>query len=872
MLRITLAQMRRSSGRLAAAGIAIVIGTAFVAATLLASGVITQTTYDSIAARYADADLVIGATSEEPITEVAALGEVDGVDAVAPMSSSYAELSAGSRSVFQSVIPTADDRLMPMETTVGSMPTGADEVALPAAVAERLGLEAGDRVNLTRDVLTEDDTWEQVTERPVVVGILDDPYGAYSETGGAAVVDADTFATWIAEENGTEVGATEVAVALAPGADVADVQAALATAVDGTTSIGDARWVVTTDERAADVAATLTGGQDLMFLIFVLTFAAIALVVAGLVIANTFQVLVAQRARTLALLRCVGADKGQVGRGVLTEAGILGAVASVAGVLLGILLGQGALWVAQAMDVPVPLPDSISLTWQVVVVPVLVGTLVTVGAALVPARVATRVAPLAALRPSDAPSASRRAGRVRLVLSLLAAVLGFALLGLGAALGTVAQEPTSGLLAGIAGGALSFVGVAVGAVFWLPKVTALAGRAVGASGPTARLAAANTLRNPRRTATTSTALLIGVTLVAMMSTGAASARTSLTEALDEQFPVDVVVSSTTYDEDGSPAALSESLRADVAGTADVTAVADLADVSLSTPEIVVAGGDLVPADGQDDGEQWSVEVTALDPAAAREVLNSPAQLDGLAPGTVLLGYDQAEQMGLADGDRLALAGADGTATFDVMVNEAVPFTNYLAADDLLQVQESSVITEMYVALADSADATAAVGTIQDVVSDSGEAAQVTGIAVQRAEFDQVIDTMLGIVLGLLAVAVVIALIGVANTLSLSVIERRKESATLRAIGLSKGQLRGMLAIEGLLIAGVGAVLGIALGLVYGWSGSAAALGIMGDVTLSVPWLDVTLVLVIALVAGLVASVAPARTALKASPVEALAAE
>ncbi|MCK0117804.1 ABC transporter permease [Isoptericola sp. S6320L] len=861
MLRITLAQMRRSSGRLAAAGIAIVIGTAFVAATLLAGDVVTRTTYDSIAARYADADLVVGATIEDPVTDVAALGEVDGVDSVAPMSASYAELSAGARSVFQTIIPTADDRLMPMVATVGAMPTQDDEIALPQDVAERLGVETGERVNLNRSVPAEDGSWEQVTVRPVVVGILDDPYGAYSQTGGAAVVDADTFATWRAEENGGEVGAEEVAVAVSPGADVAAVQAALATAVGGTTDPEDARWVVPTDERAATVAASLTGGQDLVFLIFVLTFAAIALVVAGLVIANTFQVLVAQRARTLALLRCVGANKAQVGRGVLTEAAILGAVASVAGVLLGTALGQGALWVAGAMDLPVPLPDSITLTWQVVVIPVLVGTLVTVGAALVPARVATRVAPLAALRPADAPSASRRAGRVRLVLSMLTAVLGFALLGLGAALGTVAQEPTFGVLAGIAGGALSFVGVAVGAVFWLPKVAALAGRLVGASGPTARLASANTLRNPRRTATTSTALLIGVTLVAMMSTGAASARTSLTSALDEQFPVDVEVSSSTYDEEGARTALSDGLRADVSSVADVAAITDLTDVSLGVPDIV-----------DPDGEPVSVDFTALDPGAAREVLNAPDHIDGLAPGTALLGYTNAESLELADGDRLTLTGADGTATFSVAVNEVEPYVNYLAADDLPQVQAGTVVTDMYVALADSADAAGTVATIQDVVSDSGESAQVTGIAVQRAMYDEVIDTVLAIVLGLLAVAVVIALIGVANTLSLSVIERRKESATLRAIGLSKSQLRGMLAIEGLLIAGVGAVLGIVLGLVYGWGGSAAALGIMGDVTLTVPWLDVTLVLVVALAAGLVASVAPARTALKASPVEALAAD
>ncbi|MDO8144096.1 ABC transporter permease [Isoptericola sp. 178] len=857
MLRITLAQMRRSAGRLAAAGVAIVIGTAFVAATLLASGVITRMTYDSVAAQYGDADLVVGATQDAPL-DVDALAATDGVAAVAPVTAIYAELTDGARSVYQSVVPTADDRLMPLEVTAGAMPSAAGEIALPADVADRLGVTLGDTVDVGRDVVGDDGSWQQVTETPAVVGLLDDPFGAYAQTGGAAVVDAATYTTWQTEARGEPVAVTEAAVVVADGTDVTAAQSALAGTVGGATSTDSAPWVVTTDERAAESAAELTGGQDLMFLVFVLTFAAIALVVAGLVITNTFQVLVAQRARTLALLRCVGADKAQVGRSVLTEAAILGLVASVAGVLLGTALGQAALWVAHAMDVPLPLPGAVALTWQVIVVPVLVGTVVTVGAALVPARVATRVAPLAALRPADSPTTSRRAGKVRLVLSLLTAAVGFGLLAAGAALGTVWQEPTLGLLAGIAGGALSFVGVAVGAVFWLPRVAAAAGRLVAASGPTARLAAANTLRNPRRTATTSTALLIGVTLVAMMTTGAASARTSLTAALDEQFPVDVMVTSTASDADGEQEALSGELRADVAAVDGVRATTDVSEILVRATS------------GAGSAATW-LPLTAIDPAGGAEVLNAPDVLADLEPGTVLLGEVQAQDLALGTGDSVELTDTDGAVTVTVAVG-ASGYTSYLTTDDLAALSTDAPVTGMYLALGDDVDAASAVGAIQDVVADSGESAQVTGVASQRALFDRVIDTMLGIVVGLLAVAVVIALIGVANTLSLSVIERRRESATLRAIGLSKAQLRGMLAIEGLLIAGVGAVLGVVLGLVYGWAGAGAALGIMGDVTLSVPWLEIALVLVVALVAGLVASVAPARTALKASPVEALATE
>ena len=151
-------------------------------------------------------------------------------------------------------------------------------------------------------------------------------------------------------------------------------------------------------------------------------------------------------------------------------------------------------------------------------------------------------------------------------------------------------------------------------------------------------------------------------------------------------------------------------------------------------------------------------------------------------------------------------------------------------------------------------------------------ALVKGPAAQAAQFRQVVDVILGIVVGLLAVAVVIALIGVTNTLSLSVIERTRESATLRAIGLSKEQLRGMLAVEGVLIAGVGAILGIVLGLVFGWAGAATALSVMGDVRYAVPWADMGIVLAVALVAGLLASVLPARAAARTSPVAALGVE
>ncbi|CAM3868870.1 ABC transporter permease [Isoptericola cucumis] len=871
MIRLTLSQMRRSAGRLAAAAVAIVIGTAFVAVTLLAGNVITSTTYDSIAAQYTGADLVVRGAAPGGATEDA-VRDVAGVATADEQLMSYQQLENGGRTIFQGVLaePT-DPAVLPLTVTDGALPEAAGEIALPTDVAERLDVAPGDQITLARNVLdgdqeVDEQAWTEVREKLTVSGTLDDPYGAFSMMGGAAVAPAADVQGWEADLMGPGESSGEPAtllVTLDEGVDVGQTREAItgaaATAASNAGMDVSAVDVVTPDEHAESVASEMTGGEDVIFTTFVLVFAAIALLVAALVIANTFQVLVAQRTRTLALLRCVGADKSQLRRSVLFEATLLGLASSVVGLLAGLGLGQAALAVGRGMDLGVPLPETITLTPAVVLVPVVVGTLVTLVAAFAPARAATRVAPLAALRPDEAPTAARGAGRVRLVLSLLVAVVGFALLGAGVALSTAAGEPTTGLLVGVAGGVLSFVGVLVSAVFWLPRVVALAGRLVGASGPTARLAAANTLRNPRRTAATSTALLIGVTLVGMMSTAAASARITMDAEFDGRYPVDVTVSTdlsgSGKDATPVPAGLGDTVR-------ELDGVASVLEVPATSVQLA--------GDGVDEAAQ--VIARGMDPDEAASVLRSTESLTPLAAGTAVVPENVADVWGVTDGQTLTLTGPDGPLETTAAVTELADDAVVLVPDDLATLDAAAPTTGLWVGLDDPRDAAAVVPTIQDAVADTEAPADVLGAAVERASFQQVIDTALGIVVGLLAVAVVIALIGVANTLSLSVIERRRESATLRAIGLSKAQLRGMLAVEGVLIALVGAVLGVLLGLVYGWTGAAAALGWAGEPAIAVPWRDVLLMLGVALVAGLVASVAPARTAVRTSPVEALATE
>lgn len=861
--RLTLGQMRRSVGRLTAAGVAILISTAFVTVTLLAGGVIQGTTHDMVAAEYAKADAVVSTTEETPFTadDISAVSAVDGVESVQPLTSWFGDLRNGGKGGFQTFAPVPENpRLSPLELTDGVWPATADEVALTADLAERLEVGLGDTVTLQRTVYPEG--WaesqaedpaaelgepEEVTETLTVTGLAEDPYGAYSAYGGAAAVPAATLEAWNAVEPYPNP-VSELLLALDAPLDGADVPTQLGEALTAAAGGTDRDVTVdTTADVAAAKAAEQTGGQDLVFLVFVMTFAAIALLIAAMVITNTFQVLVAQRTRTLALLRCIGAGTGQLYRSVLLEAAILGVVASALGILTGAVLGQVALMVAPAFDLGVPLPTAIAPTWQSVALPLAVGAGVTVLAALAPARSATRVAPLAALRPSDAPTLRARSGRTRLVISLLALVGGFAALGGGVALG-MAGTPQLGLIAAVGGGALAFFGVVLSAVLWLPRVAAFLGGLVARTGPAARLAVANTLRNPRRTAATSTALLIGVTLVTMMSTGAASARMSADSLLDETFPYDVSVSASSPD-------YVEDLRDAVADTSGI------ADTALVTSATVTLG----------DVEDSSV--VAANPGELAAVVNVPEEAGRLAEGSILLTQEAADELAVGAGDPITVAGADGSVDLTVVLTTAGPLNRTITAADLARagVPDEDTLTDIWAHISGS-EPTTVLTDVQDAVAQVDGSAFVMGPAAQAAQFRQVVDVILGIVVGLLAVAVVIALIGVTNTLSLSVIERTRESATLRAIGLSKEQLRGMLAVEGVLIAGVGAILGIVLGLVFGWAGAATALSIMGDVRYAVPWTDMGVVLAVALVAGLLASVLPARAAVRTSPVAALGVE
>ncbi|MHA7281881.1 ABC transporter permease [Arthrobacter sp. TMS2-4] len=856
MLQVALAQVRVHARRFLAVGLAVMLGVAFLSATLMVGATTRASLQESIGASYANADLVVTAEDGGSVpTGVAAdLAALPGVDAVHGLERAYGQLSTGSQESLAVLTTPAPSRLGTAILTAGSYPSDPGQVALDEESAARLDVVPGDIVAL--------DAGGPATS-PVnaltVTGLIE-PSTDPALAGAVQVLASPTV---VRELNDGETVFRNVQLALMPGADPADVQVAVSSAVAAPAD-GQVPLVVrTAAEQTVAEVAEFSDGSDVLTAVL-LAFAAVAVLVAGLVISNTFSVLVAQRTRELALLRCIGAERRQVRVAVLVEAAIVGAASSVLGVLLA--AGVMGVLVALARQTEYGSFAVLAVPPTAVVTGITVGMLMTLLAALVPARAATRVAPLAALRPVEPPVLGTGSGRVRLVAGLVAVLLGGGLLLLGAV--SVALVPA------VAGGAASFLGVLLLAPFFVPRSVAAVGRITRPLGVPGVLASLNAVRNPARTTASSAALMIGVTLVTMMMAGAQSSRTSLERELDENYAVDLAVS--------------------VPGTAAATGAPGGKPPRVDGPTLlevdgVQTGVELTPVmltDAQDGGQV----VYAADPEELARVLR--AESAELTDGMVLVPQTWTQTA-------VTLEGGDGPATLPVTATDAVYFQPLITTataerlggtpDGALSAYldmtgdpadrtpgatlEDYLGTTYWLRLDDAADAASVTDIQSRIVAATGVSEyDVTGAALERAAYNQVIDVLLLIVTALLAVAVLIALIGVANTLSLSVLERRRENSLLRALGLTRGQLRGMLAVEAVLMAGVAALLGTCLGILYGWLGAQSALGGIAPVSPAVPVGQIAAVLAVAVGAGLLASVLPARRAARLSPVAGLAGE
>ncbi|GAA1991275.1 ABC transporter permease [Kitasatospora viridis] len=597
---------------------------------------------------------------------------------------------------------------------------------------------------------------------------------------------------------------------------------------------------VTGTQASDESNQQVSGGFLNMFTTLLLVFAGIALLVATFSIYNTFAIVTAQRTRENALLRALGAAREQVLAATLMEALAVGLIASVGGLVGGVLVATGLKALFQAVGFPLPTGGLVVSGWAIAL-PVLVGTVVTLGSALAPAVRAGRTAPLAALRATDVDrTAGGRSGLLRSGFGLLLLAGGVALAVSGATNGPSVQLTSLGALAAL-----------VGVIVLGPVTASLAVRVLGAPLPRLRgvsggLARLNAGRNPRRTAATATALMIGVAVVTLFTVFGASLKATMDSQVRASFAGDLAITSSGSGAGGS--GLSPRLADAVAGV----------------PQVSQAVG-LGKGVARLDGHSRPLEVA--DPARLAGVVDLgqvDGRMDELGTDGLAVSQNEAGRQGWTLGRTVTVSFADGTSTpFTV---RAIYQDTGVTGDYLIsrqawaphRVQDSDTLVA--VALKPGVSLSAGKAAVQQVAAGLGNPQVQT-----RDEFAtsaaKGIDTMLSLVYALLALAVLIALLGIANTLTLAVHERTRELGLLRAVGQTRSQLRAMVRWESVLVAAFGSVGGLGLGAFLGWA-LVKASDDSGTGSFAIPSTQLVVVLVAGLVAGALAGLRPARRAAK----------
>ncbi len=699
--------------------------------------------------------------------------------------------------------------------TGGRWPAAGNEVVLDTRTADSAGYFLGDEVTFVS-------TGAEPRFTATLVGTAS--FGSGSMIGASlSVFDTQTAQRLFL---GGKDAYNGIWVTAASGTSQSQLRNAVAT------RLPSGLEAVTGDAAAAEGASQIQ--KALTYInTFLLVFAGIALVVGAFLIVNTFSILVAQRSRELALLRALGADRGQVGRSVLFEAFVMGLVGSVGGLGAGLLLATGikALFARFGLDLS---GAGLVLAPRTVVASFVVGILVTLVAAYLPARRAGLVPPVAAMRDDVVIAEGSLHRRVWFGLALVA--VGAALMGLG----LYADVPNATYWVG--GGIL---GVVLGVAFTSPligrPVIALLGalfrRMFGAVG---LMAQQNAQRNPRRTAATASALMIGVTLVSMMTVFGASAKASVDKVIARDFAADYVVSNAI------------GLPFSAAVTDQVAAVPGVQTVARFRYDPLAIDGD-------------RRYVAAVDVAALTRIRPLPmvkGSFSDLTDGTVLVSDKRAASDKLSVGSTITATANGRTTTPRIAgIYESTPMVGagYLFSLGGFQAlgmpQEDSYA---YVTRTPGADAATVTRALDTALADQ----PLVTLKDQREFADEQrapIDQMLYLIDALLGLAVVIAILGIVNTLALSVIERTREIGLLRAVGLSRRQLRSMLRLESIVIAVLGAALGVGLGVLFGVA-LQRSLASDGIDVLSIPGAQLAGFVVLAAVVGLLAALWPGRRA------------
>ena len=714
-----------------------------------------------------------------------------------------------------------DRRLNPYRLEPGSRaPEGPDQVVIDAGSAKEGDFKVGDQVN----VLTQGPPKEYQ-----IVGIA--KFGDADSAAGSTAALFDTPTAQAITGAGDEFDS--ISVVAAPGVSQETLTKRITDKLDN-----NAYQVLTgeqiTKENQSDIKDALS-----FFNIALVVFALIALFVGSFIIFNTFSIVVAQRVREMALLRAIGARGRQVMGAILTEAVLVGLFASVIGLGIGIVLSSALKALLDAFGFDIPAGGTV-VSARTVIVAVLVGVGVTILSAIVPARKASRVPPVAAMR--DVATEDRPHSGRRVLIGAGVTVVGVLAL-FGGLFGDAGIE-----FVGL-GAFIVFIGVFVlGPVIARPISGVIGWPIQRLRGMTGTLARDNAMRNPKRTSATAAALMIGVALVGFITIFAASTKESINVQVDRAFKADYVIS--TGSGFGGFGGFSPQLGDDVAKLPQVGESSPLrfneAEFDGSSKFFVAlqpqSANDLFDLDVEDGGTADLEQSNGL--AVSRAVADDhdwrigsavPVRFpNGTTDLTVRMIFGNGAKEGLAD-------YAFSIETFDEH------YTNQLDQ-------------QVFVKLASGVSPAEGRRALDGVLK-----AYPNAELQDRTEFKEaqaaMINQLLGLIYVLLALAVIIALIGIANTLALSIYERTRELGLLRAVGMSRRQLRSTVRWESVIISLLGTFLGLVIGLFFGWA-VVEALADQGITEFAPPGGQLVIVVIIGGIAGVIAAIGPARRAAK----------
>lgn len=849
MFRTALRNVLAHKARLLMTVLAVTLGVAFVSGTLVFTDTLGKSLSGQSAKSYSGVAVSVtsygqarnddGQKEGDPGISQQTLDKVKGVKGVGSVSgrvSGFAGvgdengklIGSGWANKGSNFAPVKDGKDPRYTFTDGTGPAKDDQIALDKETASKGGYKTGDKVRVATNGPVREFT---------LSGVFTTEDGAVN-AGGSLVL----FDTKVAQELYLQPGFyDELSVAAAPGTSADRLLADIKPLVDGKSTKAQTGAALAA-QQAKDIEKSMSSMSNML-----LAFAGISLFVGVFLIYNTFTMLVAQRTKELALLRAVGANRGQVMRSVLAEALVVGALSAAIGLAAGVGLAVGMRSLMDTIGAKIPAGDLV-IAPGTIIAALVIGVLVTTVAALLPAWRTGRIAPVAAMGSAHLP-ASAKSLVVRNVIGSVISLAGIGVVFLGVSMGGDGRMV-------IGGGAFLML---VGMIVLLPLLSRPVIAAVRPAlqkvfGVPGKLAAQNAVRNPRRTAVTAASLAIGLTLVTTMSVLGVTMGKAIDRMSTDKLKADYKVTMS-----GGMGGLDKSVAETLAKAPGVTAVSPQAAGYFKI-------GDSFRA------------ASGVNPAAIGKLLNIKVvsgSLDSLGKGEVAVAEKTAKKQNLTVGSALPAQFEDGQkatlkvgAVYEDLDGLLSPFV--LDNKILAAHTDEQLIPEVYVNTADGQSK----ASQQAVIDALGKNPAMTVATQQdmRNEMGGLINTMLNIMYGLLGMALIISVLGVVNTLAMSVFERTQEIGMLRAIGLDRARVKNMIRLESVVISLFGAVLGVGIGVFLAWAVGSTLTKSVPNYELVLPYDRIGIFLLLAAVVGVLAAMWPARSAARLNMLTAIKTE